>query len=36
MTKFEIREKYTAALCALRSYKNVGFFSREYAILRSR
>lgn len=36
MTGNEIEEKYTAALCALRSYKSVGFFSREYAILRSR
>ena len=36
MTGHEIEEKYTAALCALRSYKSVGFFSREYAILRSR
>lgn len=36
MTRFEIKEKYTAALCALRSYKSVGFFSREYSILRSR
>lgn len=36
MTAFEIQEKYGGALCALRSYKSVGFFSREYAILRSK
>ena len=31
-----IEEKYGATLCALRSYKSIGFFSREYAIMRSR
>lgn len=36
MTEYEIQEKYVGALCALRSYKSVGFFSREYAILRSK
>ena len=27
-----IEEKYGATLCALRSYKSIGFFSREYAL----
>lgn len=36
ITEHEIQEKYGAALCALRSYQSVGFFSREYAILRSK
>lgn len=36
MTENEVKEKYGAALCALRSYYSVGFFSREYAILRSK
>lgn len=31
----EIVEKYGPTLCAFNSYKSVGFFSREYAILRS-
>jgi hypothetical protein len=34
-SKEEIIKKYGAALCALYSYKSVGFFSREYSILRS-
>lgn len=31
-----VQEKYGPTLCAIRSYKSIGFFSREYAILRSK